>query len=232
MQTDELIQILARDAAPVRRLASPWRRTAIWLAISLTYVSLLVVLMSPSLAQLAGIRAPRFWLEQAAALTTGIAAAVAALTSVVPGGSRRAWLLPAAPAALWIGTLVWGCVQDWMVRGPAGLVVYSDWPCVAAMILAALVPATAIAFMLRLGAPLTPLATGAVAGLAVAGLSNVTACLSRPAHATTATVLVWHVGTAAGVACIAAWACQYLREWPTDPPSAAGLRAAAGQRST
>jgi hypothetical protein len=218
MRTDALIQMLVEDVVPVRPLAGPWRRAVVWLTISLASVLLVVVFMSPNPARIANIRALRFWLEQAAALTTGIAAAAAALTSVVPGHSRRAWLLPVGPVAVWVGTLAWGCVRDWAQRGSAGLVIHSDWPCVAAMMLSAMLPATAIAIMLRRGAPLTPRATAAFAGLAVAGFSSVTACLSRPSpHGTTATVLVWHFGTALALVSVAAWAGRYLREWYLAP---------------
>lgn len=224
MDTNELIEILARDATPVRRLPVPWLRTAIWLAISGLYVALLIVLMSPNVDRLAGIRAPRFWLEQVAALTTGIAAAAAALMSVVPGRTRRPWLLPAAPLALWIGTLAWGCVQDWAARGTAGLVVSSDWPCIVAIAAGALLPGAAMALMLRRGAPLTPRATAAFAGLAVGGLSSVTACLSRPTpHPTTVTVLVWHVGMLVVLAAAAAWAGRHLLVWRLPPHVAAAV---------
>jgi len=224
MDTDELIEILARDAAPVRRLAAPWLRTVTWLVMSGLYVALLIAFMSPSLDRLAGIRAPRFWLEQAAALTTGIAAAAAALMSVVPGRTNRAWLLPVGPLGVWIGALVWGSVQDGMTRGSAGLVVHSDWPCVVAMVVGALLPAAAIVFMLRRGAPLTPRVTAAFAGLAVAGLSSVAACLSRPSpHGTTMTVLVWHFGTLLLLTSVAASAGRHLLGWRLTPLVASAI---------
>ena len=214
MQTEALIQLLVDDISPVRPLAPPWRRAAKWLAISLAFVVLLIAFLSPNPARIANIRAVRFWLEQLAAVTTGFVAAVAALTAVVPGRSRRVCWLAGVPLLAWIGVVVWGCVQDWARRGADGLVIHSDWPCVVAMMVAALVPATLLAGMLRRGAPLAPKAAAAFAGLAVAGLSSATACLSRPTpHGTTATVLVWHFGTAlmlVGGAVVAGW---HVREW-------------------
>jgi hypothetical protein len=224
MNTDELIEMLARDATPVRRLAAPWLRTATWLVMSGLYVALLIVLMSPSLDRITGIGAPRLWLEQVAALTTGIAAAAAALMSVVPGRAHRPWLLPIVPLGLWIGIVLWGCVRDWTAGGSAGLVVHSDWPCVLAMVLGALLPATAMAVMLRRGAPLAPRVTAASAGLAAAALSSVAACLSRPTpHSTTVTVLIWHFGTLLVLTSVAAWAGRYLRGWRLTPAVAAAL---------
>ena len=97
-------------------------------------------------------------------------------------------------------------------------------PCLVAMVLGALLPAAAIAVMLRRGAPLTPSATAGFAGLAVAGLSSVTACLSRPSpHGTTMTVLVWHFGTLLVLTSVAAWAGRYVRGWRLTPAVTAAL---------
>jgi hypothetical protein len=226
MNTDELIETLARDATPVRRLASPWLRTVGWLVVSGFYVALLIVLLSPNLDRLSGIRAPRFWLEQVAALATGIAAAAVALVSVVPGRSRRAWLLPIVPLGAWIGIELWGCVRDWVNAGSAGLVVHSDWPCVLAMSMSALFPAAALAAMVRRGAPLAPRATAAFAGLAAAGLGSVAGCLSRPMpHGTTLTVLVWHFGMLILLTFTASWAGRALFRWPVTTMAAVGVEA-------
>ena len=140
MRTDELIARLALDARPVRPLPEPRMRATLWLAASAAYVLLLIALMSPDPARLAGIRAPRFWLEQLAAFATAITAAVAALASVIPGRSRRAWLLPIAPLLLWIATLAWGCIGDVTGKGLGGMTVYSDWPCLVAMMTGAALP--------------------------------------------------------------------------------------------
>ena len=215
MQTDALIQLLVDEVSPVRALAPPWRRAGGWLAISLASLVLVIAFLSPDPARIANIRAQRFWLEQIAALTTGFAAAAAAMSSIVPGRSRRAWSLPLAPLGLWIGVIVWGCVLDWAQRGAAGLVIRSDWPCVVAMIVAAVLPAMLIMGMLRRGAPLAPRAAAALAGLAVAGLSSATACLSRPSpHGTTATVLVWHFGVLLAMIGGAVIAGRHLHAWP------------------
>lgn len=218
METDELIDLLAQDATPIRPLAAPWLRTITWLAASVMYVLLLTIFLSPRVSRVTSIHAPRFWLEQVAALTTAIAAAAAALESVIPGRSRRAWLLPVAPLGLWIGISAWACTRDWMVNGSESLIVHSDWTCLIAMVLGAALPATVIAFMLRGGAPLAPRATAALAALAVAGLGSVTACIARPfPHATTATVLAWHFGTL--LIFVSAGACVggHLLGWRLTP---------------
>jgi len=60
MNTDQLIERLAQDAVPVRRIAPPAIRTAWWIGLGTVYVVFLVVLLSPNLDRLSGIRVPRF----------------------------------------------------------------------------------------------------------------------------------------------------------------------------
>lgn len=224
MDTNELIEILADDAAPVRPLVAPWLRTAIWFAISAAYVAVLIAAMSPNGSPFGAIRLPRFWLEQAAALGTGVAAAAAALLSVIPGRSRHWRIIPAIPLALWLAILASGCIRDWAQRGAAGLAVQTDWPCTIAMLLGAFVPIGAMMLMVRRGAPLTPIATAAFAGLAGAAVSSVVACVSRPApHATTMTVVVWHLGTLLAMVSIAAWSGRRMLGWPMSARLTAAL---------
>ena len=94
MDTETLIRSLAEKVEPVRPLQSPWRRTGVWAAIAAMYVVVLVIVMSPRSDLAARLGEPGFLFEQTAALLTGLAAAVAAFASVVPGASRRMALLP------------------------------------------------------------------------------------------------------------------------------------------
>jgi hypothetical protein len=218
METDELIEILVADAAPLRPLASPWLRTSVWFAISAGYVAVLVAVMSHDTSRVANIRLSRFWLEQAAAIATGVAAAAAAYVSVIPGRSDRWRLLPAAPLGVWLGILGYGCVRDWTQRGAAGLLAAPDVPCTVAMLLGASVPVAVLMVALRRGAPLTPVATAALAGLAGGGLSSVVACMSRALpHPTTMTVVVWHLGTLLATVAVVACIGRHLFTWPTRP---------------
>ena len=112
---------LAADAMPVGRLPPPWRRAAIWLAVALPYVALVVLAMPPEFDVAAALADRRFLIEQLAALATALLAAFAAFASVVPGIDRRVLLLPLVPLAIWLASLGEGCVQDWIRLGPDGL---------------------------------------------------------------------------------------------------------------
>src|SRR4051794_33209303 len=129
MDFDHFIQQLAEQAQPVARLLAPWRRTVLWLAASLLYVSIVVAAyLWADRGQPASIE-PRLVLELAAILATAVTAAIAALSSVVPGRDRRFHLLPLIPLGVWLAALGHGCLQDWQVLGIVGLQVRADWDC-------------------------------------------------------------------------------------------------------
>src|SRR5437899_9525288 len=121
METNALIRELAASGRPVRRLASPWMRTLLWLAISLPYVAAIVLVM-PMDVNLAQMTADKqFLIEEAAALATAFTAAIAAFCSVVPGYDRRILFVPLAPFAVWLASIGEGCLRDWIALGTEGL---------------------------------------------------------------------------------------------------------------
>ena len=211
-QTNGLIQRLAESSIPVRRLRAPWTRTIFWLAIAVPYLALVVFVVSPRGDLIAKMSDPQFVIEQIAALATGIAAAVAAFATIVPGFSRKVLLLPAVTLAVWLGSLGQGCVQDWIRLGPNGLSLRPDWFCFPSIVLVGAVPAIAMAVMVRRGAPLTPHLTAALGGLAAAGLGNFGLRFFHPQDASLM-VLVWQFGSVFILSAFASWAGRYLLNW-------------------
>src|SRR5437016_13181380 len=120
MDTDKLIERLAENADPVRRLAAPWVRTAMWIAISAPYVALVVAMMAPRSDLQGKLTDFRFLLEQVAALSTGISAATNAFISIVPGYDRRVALISLAPLCVWLASLADGCIRA-LLQGGAEL---------------------------------------------------------------------------------------------------------------
>ena len=212
VDTRQLIEQLAGEAAPVGRLPSPWVRTGFWLALAAVNLLVFVLVMLPRRDLSAAVSDPRFVIEQFAALATGVTAGLAAFASVVPGFNRRALLLPLLPLAVWLGSVGTGCATSWIRFGPAGLTVTPDWACVPAIALIGLAPAVTMAFMLRRGAPLTPHTTAALGGLAAAGLGSFGL---RLCHAEDASVmvLIWQVGSVALLTATAAVAGRWLLGW-------------------
>src|SRR5438128_2187357 len=111
-QTEQLIQKLAERATPVRKLPRPYLRAAAWIALSIAYI-VLVVLMMPARHDLSSkLHDLLFVVEQFGGLATGVVAALAAFTTVVPGYDRKWAILPLLPLAIWLGSLGPGCIQE------------------------------------------------------------------------------------------------------------------------
>lgn len=211
METSQLIHELAGRTQPVRRLASPWQRSAIWFAISVPY-ALAVILVQP-LAFNQWQLETRFVIEQTATIATAVTAAIAAFWSVVPGSDRRWVLLPVAPLAVWLAMLGKACVGDWLQLGWAGLALGTDWDCVWLAAIVGFVPAAAIVIMLRRGAPMVPRTSLALAAVAVAAFANFAIRLHHPGGIGI-TILAWHFGMVALLACIAALVARHVLTWP------------------
>ena len=218
MDTEQLIHQLADHPAPVRRLPAPWRRAAVWFAISLPYVVVVVFThsmpasMPIDLSQMLHDR--QFIIEQIATLLTAITAVMAAFCSVVPGYDRRILLVPLLPLAIWLLSLGEGCVNDWIRLGARGLALRPDWNCLPPAALIGIVPALAIVIMLRRGAPLYPRITLALAALAVAALGNFGLRIYHVGDASIM-VLVWHFGSVIVLALLASWIGQIVLRWKT-----------------
>lgn len=211
MDTDKLIACLTENADPVRRLSSPWVRTALWFAIAIPYVAVIVVMMAPRNDLVLKFTDFRFLLEQVAALCTAIGAAVAAFQSIVPGYNRRFLLLPLVPLTVWLASLGQGCVQLWL-RGEALVSFTSDFICIPAIALVGTLPAAAMVLMLRKGAPLWPHASAALGGLAAAGLGNFGLRLFHAQDASLM-VLVWQMGTVFMLTVLCGWAGRLFLDW-------------------
>jgi hypothetical protein len=212
VETNQLIQHLAKRAAPVGRLPAPWRRAALWFAISLPYVAAVIVLHSMDVDPSKMLADRRFIIEQIATLLTAGTAALAAFCSVVPGYNRKVLLLPLVPLAVWLAALGEACVRDWMRLGVAALQVRIDWDCLPPAAVIGIVPAIAIVIMLRRGAPLFPRATLALAALAVAALGNFALRIYHVGDVSIM-VLVWHFGSVIVLSLLAGWIGKVVLNW-------------------
>lgn len=194
METDHLIARLSTEVVPVQRLPRPLSCLAIWLALSIPYIALIVALMSPRADLSAKFLDTIFVAEQSAALATGILAALAAFSSVVPGRSRRFLLLPLISWALWFASVGVGCLKDVIDVGLSGLSFKIDLICLPATTVVGFGPAVAMAYLLRRGAPLYPYLSAFLGGLAAAGLGNFGLRLFHTQDASLM-VLVWQLGS-------------------------------------
>jgi hypothetical protein len=168
MQTDKLIEALATQLQPVRRLRSPLLRALLWLAV-VGAVGGVVIAREVGLGIfMQRVAIPRVAVECVATALTAVTAVIAAFELSVPGHSPRWAVLPALPFLLWLGASGLGCLQNgfslYRADGFAG-----DSPHCFAFIAGASVPlAVALFWMLRRARPIAPLPVAALGTLGVA----------------------------------------------------------------
>lgn len=213
VKTEDLIISLAADArAPTERLWPPGGRLVIWLALSLPWIALVVALMGlrPDLAD--KLKEHGWLLEQGAALAVALTAAMAAFCAVVPG--RPVWerVAPVLPLLVWFGTLSVGCFNELLTSGAQGLQFQTDWACLPGIMMVGVVPGVAMALMLRRGAPMMPVLSIGLGGLAASALADFGL---RLFHTTDASlmVIVWQVGTVALLTTLSALLGRRLLRW-------------------
>jgi len=191
--TEQLIGRLAAEVRPVRRLASPLRRAALWLGFAVAVITALVVLMADHADLAYTLGRTDALIGWVASLLTGAAAAVAAFHLALPDRSNRWALLPLPTAALWLAAMGAGCYIDWLRLGSNGLALGTSFSCLGFIVLVSLLLGVPMLLLVRHGLPVRPAATAAIGGLAVASLAS--AGLELFHHLDTRImVLVWHSG--------------------------------------
>ncbi|MDA9431477.1 NrsF family protein [Bradyrhizobium sp. CCBAU 51627] len=195
MDTTDLIQILANAAQPVRVLRPPLFRAGGWLLIALAIVILLAVehgLRSDIADQL---RNPAFVVGIMASFLTGALSALSCLMAGLPDRSRFWLLLPLPSLAVWMATLGYGCLTDWVSYEAGSLRIGATLQCFATVLLVSLPLSASIFVMLRHAARLRPSLVMLVAGLAVAGMTSTAMSLLYRLDATVLN-LIWNLGAA------------------------------------
>lgn len=193
--TPDLINELATNVAPVRRLRPPLMRAACWLALGLLVLSLLAISQGvrPDLAE--RLRDPTFVISLSGALLTGIFSAVAAFMLSLPDRSRLWLLFLVAPLVLWLSTIGYQCLNRWISIQPDGVRLGETAQCFATLVLTGLPLSLTMLVMLRYVAPLRPTATTLTAGLAVAAVTATALSLFHDLDASVMNLL-WNIGTA------------------------------------
>jgi hypothetical protein len=194
--TPDLIEALAANVTPVRRLRPPLARATSWLSFALVILVLLAVSHGarPDLAQ--RLQQPTFVVSIAASFLTGILAAVAAFLVSLPDRSRAWLLLPLPTLAVWISTIGYGCLTNWVDVDAGSLRLGEAARCFATLVLTS-VPLSLLMFvMLRHAASLRPSMVALTGSLAVAAI---TASALSVFHEFDATIMIlmWNFGAAA-----------------------------------
>jgi len=196
MDTPDLIESLATNARPVRALRPPLVRTAGWLALAVAILLLLAVEHGLRADLPTQLRKPAFLAGCLASAATGVLAAVGCLLGALPDRSRRWLLLPLPTLFVWVSTIGYGCLTDW-VSIDAGAMRMGEAVRCFVTVLAVSVPLSVVMFaMLSHAARLHPKLVTMTAGLAVAAMTSTALSLLHEIDATVM-VLAWNLGVAA-----------------------------------
>ena len=228
-KTSDLIDDLVESAAPVRRLRPPYLRAALWLALAASVLGLLCIAHGVRADIAARLQQPAFVVSMIGALATAVLAAFASFKLSLPDGSRWWLLLPFPALVIWISTIGYGCLTDWVSTSPGGVRMGEAARCFATLLLTSVPLSIAMLIMLRHAALLRPTAVSAAGGLAVAAMTSFALSLIHDLDATIM-ILIWNLGAAALIAGLAgafgrptlAWVAA--RVMPALPPQLSSLR--------
>ena len=216
--TPDLIEALAANATPVRRLRPPLARATSWLSFAAVILVLLAVSHGarPDLAQ--RLQQSTFVVSMVASLLTAILAAIATFLVSLPDRSRGWLLLPVPALVLWISTIGYGCLTDWVSVNTSGLRMGEAARCFATLVLTS-VPLSLLMFvMVRHAAPLRPMPVALTGSLAVAALTASALSLFHEFDATIM-ILMWNFGSAALLVGLGALLGRKMFSWSPPPPA-------------
>lgn len=196
ISTPDLIDELCAGLKPVRRLRRPLLRAALWLLLAATIVAFLAAFHGTRTDLALLLRSPAFTAALAGSLLTGALAAIAAFQLSLPDRSRLWLLLPVPALVLWLSTIGYGCLTDWVSLSPGGVRLGSTLECFATLLLVSLPTAALLFAMLRQTAWLDPTPVAMSAGLAVGGVAASAMSLLHDLDATVM-VLGWTLGATA-----------------------------------
>ncbi|MEO8831526.1 MAG: NrsF family protein [Bradyrhizobium sp.] len=187
--------MLTAHPAPVRRLRPPLVRATCWLLLAALVLFLMAIGhgMRPNVLQ--RLEDSTFAIGLTGSLSTGILAAIAAFLVSLPDRSRWWFLLPAPAFAVWMSTIGYGCLTNWVVVGPDGMHLGETAKCFATLVLTSLPLSLAMLAMLRFAAPLRPTNAILLGSLAVAGITATALSLFHPLDATVM-ILAFNLGVA------------------------------------
>jgi len=211
-RTQDLIDAIVQTATPVRRLRPPIIRAGLWLAFAAIVLGLIAIAhgVRPDFSD--RVRQPLFVLSMVGALATGILAAAASFRLSLPDSSRLWIVLPLPALALWVATIGYGCLTDWVSMDPDGLHMGEAIRCFATLLMTSVPLSIAMLVMLRYAARLRPLEVSVMGGLAVAAVTAFALSLFHDLDATVM-ILIWNLGSAVLIAALGSLFGQSMLTW-------------------
>lgn len=209
MDTEQLIEALAKHGQHVCPTQNVSKSLICWLATALPASSVIIMMMGLRPDLFEKLTEPQFLIQEAAALATAIFAASAALYASIPGQPSWKLVLPLAPFFVWMFSLGRQCWNEWLEAGWFGMEYQSDAMCIPAIMMAGLVPALSLYFLIRKGVVLSSPIALALAFLAASALGDATLRLFHPTDAALM-LIVWQWGTVVTLTGIGALAGRHI----------------------
>ena len=187
-------------------------RAGLWLAFAAIVLGLIAIAhgLRPDFSD--RVRQPLFVLGMLGALATGMLAAVASFRLSLPDSSRLWIVLPLPALALWVATIGYGCLTDWVSMDPDGLHMGEAIRCFATLLMTSVPLSIAMLVMLRYAALLRPLEVSVMSGLAVAAVTAFALSLFHELDATVM-ILIWNLGSAVLIAALGSLFGQSMLTW-------------------
>jgi len=132
--TPDLIAALAADATPMRHLHPPLACAAAWLIFAVSLIAAIAIVhgLRPDHAE--RLRQPVFPVAIVASFMIGILAAAVAFLLSLPDCSGLWLLLPAPSIAVWLSTLGYCCLTDWVSLAPDSVRVGEAMRCLVTLV--------------------------------------------------------------------------------------------------
>lgn len=210
--TPDLINRLVTGAKPVRRLRPPLLRACLWLLLAFAVMGLLAISHGFRPDIVSRLQQPIFVISITASLATGVLAAIASFIISLPDRSRVWMLLPVPALLVWVSTISYGCLTDWVSIQPGGIRFGEAARCFATLVLTSVPLSLAMLFMLRYAALLRPTLVAAIGSLAVAAFTSAALSLFHDLDATVM-ILMWNIGVAIMIVILGATTGKKTFSW-------------------
>jgi hypothetical protein len=216
--TPDLIESLAANMTPIRRLRPPLIRAGCWLLLAAVILGLLAIGQGirPDLPQ--RLQQTGFTIAMGASLLTAMCAAIAAFMVSLPDRSRLWLLLPTPALFAWLSTIGYQCLTHWVDFEPNGMPLAETARCFATLALTGLPLSLAMLVMLRYAGALRPTATALTGSLAVAAITATALSLVHQLDATVM-ILIWNLGIAAVMVGMGSLSGRRMFSWVAPGPS-------------
>lgn len=211
-ETPAFIDALVEGAVPVRRLRPPTIRAALWLGLAALVLVLIGIAHGLRSDFAERLQQPPFVIGLFGTLATGILAAIASFRVSLPDASRWWLLLPFPALAVWVSTIGYGCLTDWVSIGPDGIRMGEAVRCFATLLMTSVPLSIVLLAMLRYAALLRPTEVSVMGGLGVAAITSFALSLFHDLDATIM-ILVWNFGSAALIAALGTLFGRRMFRW-------------------